>query len=99
MDAHNFNLFLLLLLGAIVIHAIAPIYGAALVALVYLCLYAWSPAFAIGLAVLWVLRWFVVDFFLALIGGFGAGLGFRAAMPRRSLRSFWRVRGGRFRRR
>jgi hypothetical protein len=40
---------------------------------------AYAPVITIALCVLWLARWLVLDFFLALIGGFGLGLGLRGA--------------------
>jgi hypothetical protein len=87
-DAH---LFFLLLLAAAIVYGFAPIIGAAFVILACLALFAWSPILALGLGLLWLFRWFVVDFFLALIGGYGLGLGLRASgRPRRFRRQWWR---------
>jgi hypothetical protein len=86
MDAQKFSFFFLLLLGAVVTYRLAPAYGAMFFLLAWLWGFAAHPAVAIVLAVAWLGRWLVFDFVLALIGGYGLGLGLRASRPRRSIR-------------
>jgi hypothetical protein len=79
--------------------------GQFLVLLVVLGGIAYAPFITIALCVAWLLRWIIADFFLALVGGFGLGLGLKGSgfarrlsnEPRQSLPTRWRARGGRFR--
>jgi hypothetical protein len=73
------TIFILLLLGGAVCYGLMPAVFPMIAILGMLWLLVSFPMLAIALAVLWVLRWLVADFFIALIGGFGAGLGARAS--------------------
>jgi hypothetical protein len=74
-DLHSGGFFLLLLLGAAVTFGIAPEFAPALVLLAFLWGLVSYPVVAITLAILWCVRWLVWDFLVALIAGFGGGLG------------------------
>jgi hypothetical protein len=74
-DTQQFWLIFVLLSPLIVLYGGGPW----LVALALLAALAYAPVITIALCVLWLVRWLVLDFFLALIGGFGLGLGLRGA--------------------
>jgi hypothetical protein len=90
-----------MLFASIIAYGILPAFAAALVILCGLWLL--DPLIAIALAALWLLKWVIWDFFIALIVGFGGGLGlrasgvFRPSLPQQSLRDMWQQRGGSFR--
>jgi hypothetical protein len=89
MNASDPNFFLLLLFGAIIAGGVLPASAPALVMLCFLRLLGSYPLIAILLAAAWLLRKLVWDFLVALVLGFGAGLGARMSGVFR--------RGGRFR--
>jgi hypothetical protein len=77
MNASDPNFFVLLLFAAILCWGILPAFAPAVVILCFLWLLGSYPLIAIALAAVWILRRLVWDFLVALVFGFGAGLGAR----------------------
>jgi hypothetical protein len=95
-DASSPNFFLLLLIGSIIAWGVIPEYAGALVILAWLWLLGMHPVLGLVIGAAYMLRWLIADFFLALIGGFGLGLGLRGSgigsRYRLPARRIWRGR-------
>jgi hypothetical protein len=85
MTAADPNFFILLLLGDAVLYGLMPTYGAMMLMLAALWVLGKAPLLFFVLAGAWLLRWFVVDFLLFLVAGWGLrASGFANRLNRRS---------------